>query len=68
MAKEKELKIAETPDERAKALALAIGKIEKELNYEVWYCGHYHIDKQIDKINMMCHEIRPLHMQLVGDE
>lgn len=30
MAKEKELKIAETPDERAKALALAIGKIEKD--------------------------------------
>jgi hypothetical protein len=26
------------------------------------------IDKQIDKINMMCHEIRPLHMQLFGDE
>ena len=44
------------------------GKIEKELEYEVWYCGHYHIDKQIDKINMMCHEIRPLHMQLSGDK
>ena len=37
------------------------GKLEKQLDYEVWYCGHYHIDKQIDKINMMCHEIRPLH-------
>jgi 3-oxoacid CoA-transferase subunit A len=36
-----------------------LGKLEKKLDYEVWYCGHYHIDKQIDKINMMCHEIRP---------
>ena len=45
-----------------------LGKLENKLDYEVWYCGHYHIDKQIDKINMMCHEIRPLHMQLFGDE
>ena len=45
-----------------------LGKLEKEIDYEIWYCGHYHIDKQIDKINMMCHEIRPLHMQLFGDE
>lgn len=45
-----------------------LGKLEKQLDYEVWYCGHYHIDKQIDKINMMCHEIRPLHMKLFGEE
>lgn len=45
-----------------------LGEIEKKLKYEVWFCGHYHIDKQIDKIQMMCHDIRPLHMQLFGDE
>ncbi|MBQ8203845.1 MAG: serine/threonine protein phosphatase [Clostridia bacterium] len=45
-----------------------LGKLEKQLDYEVWYCGHYHIDKQIDKINMMFHEIRPLHMQSFGEE
>jgi len=45
-----------------------LGKIEERLDYEVWYCGHYHVDKQIDKINMMCYEIRPLHMRLYGDE
>ncbi len=45
-----------------------LGKIEKQLDYEVWYCGHYHIDKQIDKVNMMCREIRPLHMRSLGDE
>lgn len=45
-----------------------LGEIEKKLDYEVWFCGHYHIDKQIDKVQMMCHDIRPLHMQLFGDE
>lgn len=44
-----------------------LGKLEKQLDYDVWYCGHYHIDKQIDKINMMCNEIRPLHMKYFGD-
>ena len=39
-----------------------LGKLEKQLDYKVWFCGHYHIDKQIDKINMMCNEIRPLHL------
>lgn len=45
-----------------------LGELEKKLDYEVWFCGHYHIDKQIDKIQMLCHDIRPLHMQLFGDE
>lgn len=40
-----------------------LGRLERSLDYEIWYCGHYHIDKQIDKVNMMCNEIRPLHLQ-----
>lgn len=43
-----------------------LGNLEKRLEYEVWHCGHYHIDKQIDKMNMMFNEIRPLHMQSFG--
>lgn len=38
-----------------------LGDIEKNLNYEVWFCGHYHVDKEIDKIHMMHDDIRPLH-------
>ncbi len=38
-----------------------LGELEKRLQYEVWYCGHYHVDKQIDKIQMMYHQIQPLH-------
>lgn len=45
-----------------------LGELEKKLDYEVWFCGHYHVDKQIDKIQMMWRDIRPLHMQLFGDE
>lgn len=45
-----------------------LGELEKKIDFEVWFCGHYHVDKQIDKIQMMCHDIRPLHMQLFGDE
>ena len=45
-----------------------LGELEKKLTYEVWFCGHYHVDKQIDKVQMMWRDIRPLHMQLFGDE
>ncbi len=44
-----------------------LGELEKKIQYEVWYCGHYHIDKQIDKIQMMHRDIQPLHMKLFGD-
>lgn len=30
-----------------------LGKIESELDYQKWYCGHYHIEKDIDKIKFM---------------
>ena len=38
-----------------------LGTLEQRLDYTVWYCGHYHVDKCIDKIHMMYDEIRPLH-------
>ncbi len=38
-----------------------LGKLEREINYKKWFCGHYHIDKEIDKITMLFKEIRPLH-------
>lgn len=44
-----------------------LGELEKKLDYKIWFCGHYHIDKQIDKIQMMYKEIRPLHMSDNGN-
>lgn len=37
-----------------------LGELEQRLDYQVWYCGHYHVDKQLDKVCMLHHEIRPL--------
>lgn len=38
-----------------------LGQLEKKLDYNIWFCGHYHVDKQIDKIYMLHKGIRPLH-------
>lgn len=26
------------------------GDLKKKIDYKKWFCGHYHIDKKIDKI------------------
>lgn len=64
--KEKSKKLFKPDIDRSTEIWL--GELEKKLDYEVWFCGHYHVDKQIDKIRMMWRDIRPLHMQLFGDE
>lgn len=28
-------------------------EIERRLHYERWYCGHYHIEKEIDKLRFL---------------
>ena len=30
-----------------------LGEIERRLHYERWYCGHYHIEKKIDKLRFL---------------
>ena len=37
-----------------------LGDLEKRIQYAEWFCGHYHIDKQLDKICIIYQEIRPL--------
>ncbi len=34
-----------------------LDEIEEKVDYNIWYCGHYHTDKKIDKIIFMFHEI-----------
>ena len=36
---------------------LWLDSIEKRLNYRSWYCGHWHCDKQIEKINFLYNTI-----------
>lgn len=35
-----------------------LDEIEKNTDYSLWYCGHYHTDKVIDKIMFMYNDIR----------
>lgn len=32
--------------------------IEDRLDYKEWYCGHWHINKQVDKLTFLFHDIR----------
>ena len=34
-----------------------LDEIEESTDYYLWYCGHYHTDKEIDKIIFMFHNI-----------
>lgn len=34
-----------------------LDEIEESTNYNLWYCGHYHTDKRVDKIIFMFHKI-----------
>ncbi len=34
-----------------------LDEIEDSVDYNRWYCGHYHTDKEIDKIRFMMHDI-----------
>lgn len=40
-----------------------LSKIESKTDYKRWFCGHYHIDKKIDKVVMLYHDIRPLYTE-----
>lgn len=35
-----------------------LGKIEEKLDYRNWFCGHFHIEKKIDKIEFLYKSIK----------
>lgn len=35
-----------------------LDSIEDRLDYREWYCGHWHINKKIDKLTFLFHDIR----------
>lgn len=37
-----------------------LDKIEKRLDYQAWYVGHWHINKRIDKMHFLYHEVEVL--------
>ena len=38
-----------------------LDRIEDRLNYGLWYCGHWHIDKTIDKLQFLYHSLDALY-------
>ena len=41
-----------------KTMESFLDKIEEAVTYDKWYCGHYHIEKNIDKIEFMYGRIK----------
>ena len=40
-----------------------LDKVEKRLNYKKWYCGHYHTNKKIDKLEFLFEDIKEFNKQ-----
>lgn len=43
-----------------KSMEKFLDKIEEKIDYDKWYCGHYHIEKAIDKLEFMFGRIKNL--------
>lgn len=41
-----------------KTMEKFLDKIEKSIDYEKWYCGHYHTEKKIDKLEFMYDNVK----------
>ena len=37
-----------------------LGSIEERLDYQKWYCGHYHTEKKIDRLQIMFNDYAAL--------
>lgn len=45
-----------------KSTEMWLGSLEYKLNYKKWYCGHYHIEKKIDKVEFMFENFDTFHV------
>ena len=43
-----------------KSMEFFLDKTEESVEYNKWYCGHYHTEKNIDKIEFMYESIKEL--------
>ena len=44
-----------------------LGEIEGNLQYSCWFCGHWHLNKHIDKIHFLYHDVESLELLKGGD-
>ena len=43
-----------------KSMEKFLDEVEEKLDYDKWYCGHYHIEKNVDKLEFMFGRIKNL--------
>ena len=43
-----------------KSMERFLNQVEKNIDYDKWYCGHYHTEKQVDKLEFMFKSIHKL--------
>ena len=41
-----------------KSMEYFLDKVEESIEYDKWYCGHYHTEKQIDKLEFMFETVK----------
>ena len=49
-----------------KTMEIFLDKIEENIDYDKWYCGHYHTEKKIDKLEFMFEKIKVFFKRLNG--
>ncbi len=42
------------------SMELFLDQVEDVIDYKKWYCGHYHIEKELDNIEFMYYQIKEL--------
>ena len=47
-----------------------LDKIEEAIEYKAWFCGHWHVNKRIDKMHFLFHSVESIEqfMENVNDE
>lgn len=43
-------------------------EIERKLKYGHWFCGHWHIDKHIDRMHFLFHSVEAAPQLLTGGD
>ena len=43
-------------------------EIERKLKYDHWFCGHWHIDKHIDRMHFLFHSVEAAPQLLTGGD
>ena len=40
-----------------------LDEVEESIDYDKWYCGHYHTEKEIDKIEFMYRDVKEIYQK-----